>query len=69
MKKRFLTGVLGILFAMTLAGCGNSGTYDGLHDGIKSSVKSLGNYTGLEYELDAVSISDEDVEQQISDEL
>jgi len=69
MKKKLAAVLTGTIMVVALIGCGSSNTYTNLREGAKSSVTSLGQYKDLSYTLEEVSVTDDEVEEEIEAEL
>ena len=70
MQKKLLSAIIGVALAVSVVGCGgNSGTYTDMNANLKSKVKTLGEYKGLSYSWEEVTVTDEEVEEEIGYEL
>ena len=70
MQKKLLAIVLGMALAVSVVGCGNkTDTYTELNSNLKSKVKTLGEYKGLTYSWEEVTVTDQEVDEEIGYEL
>ena len=70
MQKKLLALILGVALVVSSVGCGSkTDTYTDMNANLKSKVKTLGEYKGLTYTWTDVSVTDEEVEEEIGYEL
>lgn len=69
MKKRFLFAALITSMAVMLTGCGNSDKYTTIDASIESKLTKLADYKGLSYNVEEVTVTDEEVQEEMEMEL
>ena len=70
MQKKLIATIVGIALAVSIVGCGkNSGPYTDMDARLTSKVKTMGEYKGLSYSWQDVSVTDQEVEEEIGYEL
>ncbi|MBD5545576.1 MAG: trigger factor [Lachnospiraceae bacterium] len=69
MKKKiiFATALIGL--TMVFTACGSNETYTTMDASLESKVTELAQYTGLTYNLEEVTVTDEEVEEEMEMEL
>lgn len=69
MKKRFLFAALLTSMAVMLTGCGDSDKYTTIDASIESKLTKLADYKGLPYNVEEVTVTDEEVQEEMEMEM
>lgn len=69
MKKRFLVAALLTGMALVFTACGDSEKYTTIDASIESKLTSLAEYKGLSYNVGDVTVTDEEVQEEMEMEL
>lgn len=69
MKKRFLVAALLTGMALMLTACGDSDKYTTIDASIESKLTKIADYKGVSYNVEEVTVTDEEVQEEMEMEL
>ncbi len=69
MRKKITISLLCLFMLLFSAGCGSSNGTTTIDSGLKSKITSLGDYKGIPYEQLETEVSEEEIEEEMSNEL